>query len=283
VTRLHVTPQKAPLYGAFLFWALICPAIVSSPSATGRELPGGPAVQVAYVIDGDTIALRDRRHVRLIGINAPELGHPCRDAPTRATTPGCRPTTDEPLAQEARHLLQSLVDSQAVTLVPDTETQDHYGRTLAYLRLADGSDPGERLLERGLASAIAVPPNLQRLARYQAIETQARQARRGLWDLPYYAAVPADRLPADATGYRWVRGRVSRIGRSQKYVYLDLGPRLSLRVARDDWERYFSYAPDSLLHREIEARGWISAHDGKQHLRVQHAAMLTRLPEAPPW
>ena len=52
-----------------------------------REFPPSPVrrrpaitgalqnVEVARVVDGDTVRLRDGRSVRLIGINAPELAH----------------------------------------------------------------------------------------------------------------------------------------------------------------------------------------------------------------
>ena len=32
-------------------------------------------VAIDYVIDGDTVVLNDKRHIRLIGINTPELSH----------------------------------------------------------------------------------------------------------------------------------------------------------------------------------------------------------------
>ncbi len=268
-------PPKAPLTGAFLFWV----ALAGLPSTTGaRGLADTQPVQVYFVIDGDTLVLTDRRHVRLIGINAPELSHPCRPEPrTPARDKACTPTREEPLAQAARQRLQSLVAGKPITLVTGEDDHDHYGRLLAHLRLADGSDPEEVLLQQGLASVIAIPPNLERLARYQAIEADARTARRGLWGEAYFAPRPADRLTPDQTGYRFVQGRVSRIGRSRRYVYLDLGPRFSIMVAHTDWERYFSGRPESLRGRNIEARGWITEYAGKLRMRLQHPAMWRTL------
>ena len=264
-------PSKAPFTGAFLFWA----AFSVLPAATDARGPQDTQlVQVDFVIDGDTLVLTDRRHVRLIGINAPELAHPCH-SDTRATTRDkqCTPTHEEPLAQEARQRLQSLAARKSITLITGEDDHDHYGRLLAHLRLADGSDPEEVLLQQGLASVIAIPPNLDRLAHYQAIEAEARAAHRGLWGKAYFAPLQADRLTSDQTGYHFVQGRVSRIGRSRQYIYLDLGPRLSIMVAHADWERYFSGRPESLRGRNIEARGWITEYDGKLRLRLRHPAM----------
>ncbi len=258
-----------------MFWAALAALGPVPCAAQSRGLADTPPAQVEAVIDGDTLVLTDGRHVRLIGINAPELAHTCRAtasrAPARDTT--CTPTPEEPLAQDARRKLQSLVDDKAITLVAGEDRQDHYGRWLAHLRLGDGSDPEETLLHLGLASVIAIPPNLERLARYQAIEAEARTARRGLWGAAYFAPLPADQLHPGQTGYRFIQGRVSRIGRSRHYVYLDLGPRFSIMVAHADWERYFSGRPESLRHRNIEARGWITEYNGKLRLRLRHPAM----------
>lgn len=215
------------------------------------------------------MVLTDRRHVRLIGINAPEQGRACRwDAKD------CTPTPEEPLAQEARQLLQFQVAQKTVGLVTGEETRDRYGRLLAHLSLADGSDPAEALLHAGLASVIAIPPNLDRLARYQMLESQARRQRRGLWGHGYFAALDARTLSSGLSGYHFVRGRVGRVGRSRKYLYLDLSPKLAVMVAHADWGRYFDFAPESLLHRQVEVRGWIVQHKDRLQLRIHHPAML---------
>lgn len=240
-----------------------------SPAALAERGARHLAVQVDVVLDGDTLVLTDRRHVRLVGINAPEQGHACRE-----DDQGCIPTPDEPLAQEARRLLQSQVAKKTLSLITGEETHDRYGRLLAYLRLADGSDPAEALLNAGLASVIAIPPNLDRLARYQALESQARRQRRGLWGHGYFAALDAGALSSDLSGYHFVRGRVDSVGRSRKYLYLDLGPKLAIMVAHTDWERYFGFTPESLLHREVEVRGWIVRYKDRLQLRIHHPAML---------
>lgn len=263
-------PSKAPFTGAFLFGL----AFVALSAAGAPGQAGNTSVQVEYVIDGDTVVLTDQRHVRLIGINAPELAHRCHpDSRDPIQEKNCTPTREEPLAQEARRRLQSLVAKKSVTLLMGEDSHDHYGRVLAHLRLADGSDPEAILLQQGLASVIAIPPNLDRLAHYQAIETEARVAHRGLWGEAYFAPSDADRLTPDQTGYHFVQGRIRRIGRSRRYIYMDLGPRFSILVAHADWERYFNGRPESLHDRNIEARGWITYYDGKLRLRLQHPAM----------
>ena len=78
--------KKALSTSAFLFLS----ALVSIVPAAPRE-----TAHVRHVIDGDTFVLSDNQHVRLLGINAPELG---KDG-----------APDQPLALDARTRLKNLI------------------------------------------------------------------------------------------------------------------------------------------------------------------------------
>lgn len=97
-------------------------------------LAGGPipaaSGQTLYAIDGDSVRV-GRTTVRLLGIDTPEYGR-C----------GYRTATDT-----TRSLIAGGVRIRHIT------GRDRYGRTLAYLRTADGRDVGTVLLRRGLAVA----------------------------------------------------------------------------------------------------------------------------------
>ncbi len=81
--------------------------------------------RVRYVYDGDTVLLEDGRKVRLIGLNAPELG---RDD-----------QAPEPRAAAARDALVAILDShRQIGLRYGRERHDRYGRVLAHLYLEDG-------------------------------------------------------------------------------------------------------------------------------------------------
>jgi endonuclease YncB( thermonuclease family) len=83
--------KKASLVGAFFVFVLpLAPAQAFCP-APGKL----PSVKVRHVVDGDTLRLEDGRSVRLIGLNAPELGRKGRAA--------------EPFAEAARRRLRELV------------------------------------------------------------------------------------------------------------------------------------------------------------------------------
>ncbi len=235
-----------------LFAALVA---VSAAAAAGR----GEAARVAQAIDGDTLVLADGRHVRLIGINAPELG---KDG-----------APDEPLARAARTLTASLAVGQHVALKLDQEPTDRYGRLLAHVFLPDGRSLQEILLRQGLAFVVAVPPNLARLAAYQAAEQEAQRAGRGVWGHRAYAPIPAEQVRA--SGFRFVTGRVTRVGRSAYGYYFDLAPRFTLVVKRENWARYFGGRdPEQMRGKAVIARGWVAKYKHKLRLELEHPAML---------
>jgi hypothetical protein len=209
------------------------------------------------------VILDDERHVRLIGINAPELGHDGEP--------------DEPHAAAARDRVRTLVEHRPVRLGFEQQSRDRHGRWLAHLQLADGRELEDILIKEGLACVVAIPPNVREVRRLQAIEAEARDGRRGLWGDGYARPLAAESL-THAGGFRFVRGRVTQVGRSRKFVYLDLGPRIALRIEQENWRRYFPERPEAWRDRTLVARGWISEYQGRLHLGIDHPAMIEVLP-----
>ncbi|HSD96153.1 MAG TPA: thermonuclease family protein [Sulfuricaulis sp.] len=214
-----------------------------------------------HVLDGDTVILKNNQHVRLIGINAPELG---KDG-----------APDQPLATRTRDRLAQLMRDQRVTLAFERERQDHYGRLLAHVYLPDGRDVEEILLREGLAWAVAVPPNVAQLAVLLDAENEARGAGRGVWGEPAYAPMPAERLTAQGTGFRFIEGTILRYQSHRKLIYFDLSPQVALVVTHEDWKKYHRGKPRDWVGRHVVARGWLTESKRRLHLRVPHPAMLT--------
>jgi len=127
----------------------------------------GKWVTVKRVNDGDTVQLADRRSVRYIGVNTPEIQHERHTA--------------EPFGLEARARNIELVQSKTVRLEFDIERFDDYGRTLAYVFLPDGSMVNEKLLQTGMAYCLYKMPNIKYEARLLKAQREAMQDRRGLW------------------------------------------------------------------------------------------------------
>lgn len=238
---------------------LVVAALLAASVSTFARDDGA---RVAKVADGDTLILRDGRTIRLIGINTPERG--TRERPA------------EPLAERAQARLAALTAGVALRVQIGREPHDPHGRSLAYVFLPDGREVGNVLVAEGLAFAIAVPPNIERLAALQAAEAKARQARLGVWAQAFFAPVEAAVVEDDWRGrFKRVVGRVERVVPQAHGWYLQMTPRFSLYIPRADAE-FFEFAPESLVGRTLEARGWLGG--GKRmKMTVRHASMLTVL------
>ncbi|WP_196108625.1 thermonuclease family protein [Brucella intermedia] len=118
-----------------------------------REALAGPV----YVIDGDTVIL-GKIHIRLKGIDAPEMQQQC----IRAGTPyDC--------GREARNLLRSRIGKSSIRC--ETEGRDQYGRELARCYLGE-TDLNGWMVEQGWAVSYGD---------YQREERDARRGQRGIW------------------------------------------------------------------------------------------------------
>lgn len=266
---------KAPRKGAFfvgrmLLCALLAAAllVVAPARGAGCALPSGAdeEAEVGFVFDGDTVQLRDGRHVRLLGINTPEEGHGRRRA--------------EPHAAAATAALRALLGPRArVRLVYGNERRDHYGRTLAHLYLEDGRNVQAWMLEQGHAMVIAVPPNLAMLDCYRQAERRAREAGRGLWGLAAYRPLAAETLTLQQLGFHRVQGRIVRVVAGRESWWLKFAGGAALRIARDDLGHFPGLKPASLQGQRVRARGWLYAYRGRPVMQLRHAAMFEVLGE----
>jgi len=109
---------------SIIFISVLVP--VKDSYALCKKLPVAEVVQYQHVYDGDTILLKDGRKVRLIGINAPEIGR--------------KGKASQAFAQKSKHKLKQLLStSPIINLSYDLEKKDRYNRSLAYIYLPDGT------------------------------------------------------------------------------------------------------------------------------------------------
>jgi len=120
---------------------------------------------VARVIDGDTIVLASGEVVRLIGVDAPEVG-----------SPG---------ANQATQFVRDRVHGQTVWLEADGRDRDVHGRLRRYVWLRQPTDPRNAsqirqhqlnalLLSNGLARVMIIG-NVRNEALFRQLEQETRQ------------------------------------------------------------------------------------------------------------
>ncbi len=116
--------------------------------------------EVVGVLDGDTIEVLHNgkaQRIRLQGIDCPEKG--------------------QPYGNNAKQATSSLVFAQVVTL--EIHGKDKYGRVLADVSLADGTNVNQELVKEGWCWWYR--KYAQEDTMLENLETEARDARKGLW------------------------------------------------------------------------------------------------------
>jgi micrococcal nuclease len=134
-------------------------------ASAGEEASAPTSATVSAVADGDTLRLRGGARVRLVQIDAPELGGECygRAAArelTRLAGPGRRVTLE---------------------LDPDLDDVDRFGRALLYVHSGE-TNVNVELVRRGAATPYFFAGERGRYAHdLLSAVAAARTARRGLW------------------------------------------------------------------------------------------------------
>lgn len=124
---------------------------------------------VAYCFDGDTVKLKDRRVVRLAGIDSPEMAHKNNRA--------------QYYSRESRKTLEEIVKGQRVKLTfPGISRKDRHGRLIAELILPNGQSVNGLMIERGAAFFYPhrdLGPQFQELLKN--LQQKAIEERQGMW------------------------------------------------------------------------------------------------------
>ena len=116
---------------------------------------------VSEIVDGDTFKTKDGKTVRLIGINAPEIGEPC--------------------SQEAKNKLNEIIYRREIRLERDSGNKDAYGRLLRYVYVGDLFVNAE-MVRLGLAKFEEIEPNKKYSKLFLGLENKARNAGRCMWE-----------------------------------------------------------------------------------------------------
>lgn len=133
------------------------PTAPAGPLASGAQL----ACTVKSVYDGDTLTANcpeGRVKVRVFGIDAPEMGQ-------------------APWGERSRDALRSLL-ANAGSIRLQVVDRDRYQRTVAQV-FAGERDIGLEMVRQGRA---IVYESYNHSSAYQQAESEARQARRGIWE-----------------------------------------------------------------------------------------------------
>lgn len=255
-------PQWPGVFFCLLFCSLLLAHEVQAENCPARGKLKWSLLQ--QVVDGDTLILADGRKLRLIAVNAPELGRAGKLA--------------QPLAREARAAVQAFFfEDRRVGVQLGADRYDRFGRHLAHVFRSNGDSLAAELLAAGLAWHIVVPPNDRYRRCLADREVQARGRQLGIWAAAGYQLKYADRLgPAD-TGFQRVRGTVRAVSRGRHGWWLQLD-NLAIRLDRKDRHFFSSVDPMDWLNHQLTVRGWIIARSRSRAVtRHGHSPLMMHL------
>ncbi len=253
--------KKASFMGAF-FLLLSTQSYAATSFCSIKPITA--EFSVKQVIDGDTLRLHNGRSVRLIGIDAPEMGG--------------RGRTDQPYAVQAKQRLSALVkaNNNKVSLRTGQESKDRYGRVLAYTYDRHGASFEEQLVAAGLAFHAVIAPNIELAECLVQAEEHARTARLGLWKHAAYK--PAQQIKTG--GFTLLQGRVQSVERNEGGVWLELGHSVAVNIPKTALHNFDNELFEGWAGRTLQTRGWVVDRQGQQskyarwRLTVSHPSML---------
>jgi len=160
----------------FLLLAIIY--VIQDRNLPVRQYTVETVVPVIRVHDGDTISVimqAKKEKVRLVGIDAPELGQ-------------------RPWGERAKKYLETLVDASArrVRLEFDVAQRDKYGRFLAYVWTENGEMINLLMVKSGHAVLYTIPPNVRHTHELRQAQKEARDMRLGIWSEKGLKEMPSD-------------------------------------------------------------------------------------------
>lgn len=165
----HLAPIRI---GSLVLSLLLFTDCSPKPAPTGKHRGAGAGRQavvsgmrqVERVIDGDTMVLNGGTRVRLSYVNAPE--------------------SKEELGPESTQFTRQLVQRKLVRV--EGNKRDSYGRLVADV-VVDGRSLARAIIEAGMGHLFVIPPfERDKVRPLLKAQTEAREARRGIWDSARY-------------------------------------------------------------------------------------------------
>ena len=241
-------------------------------SCTSDSLSKPEAAVVKWVYDGDTLLLTDKRKIRIIGIDTPEVKH--------------HQQKEQAYAAKAREALRELLKhyDYNINLRFGKEKQDRYKRQLAHVYTPDGINISNWLLEQGFARLMSIPPNVALANCYQKAEAQARSQSLRIWRLKRNQTQTVKSLSKRRKGYVRLKGKVIKIIRHKKSLLIELDSHTKRHIQVKIKKRNLSYFkkldPDKLWGQTIEISGILKKKHGKRRINLSHPSQLTVLHKA---
>jgi micrococcal nuclease len=225
---------------------------------------------VTAVFDGDTVQVKfsdgESRRVRLIGVDAPEIGDPREDIAL--------------WAHLAKRFAFFHLYRKTVSLSYDLTSTDKYGRVLAYVHTGGGEIFNEFIIRSGFAFAyLEFPFRSDYQERFSRAQEEARKEERGLWlkgEPEVIAAIQTRAHLGRLVSVRFICSAVADKG-SMTY-FRSSGGDFEAVIPRDRRRQFPDAA--SVEDRVLIVTGFLEAYAGRPQIMLFFARQLKVIPDS---
>ncbi len=249
-----------------VIYSLFFSALVFADECNSDVLSDANLVTVKWVYDGDTLLLTDKRKIRLIGIDTPEVKH--------------HKQRKQAYSAKAREALRELLkkNNYKVTLRYGDERKDRYARTLAHVYTPNGINVSTWLLEKGFASTLIFPPNIKLADCYKKSESHAQQLSLGIWNLKRNKIRLADKLPKRVKGQVRLKGKIRKVTQHKKSIIMELDSasksHIQIKIKKQNFRYFKNLDTDKLWDKTIIISGYLKNKRNKRTISLKHPSQL---------
>ncbi|KAG1707655.1 Beta-barrel assembly-enhancing protease [Nymphon striatum] len=263
LTNKLIVLKKALIMSAFFIVVLLVSSSSYAGACSPNKLPSNfEAVKVKWVYDGDTLLLEDKRKIRIIGIDTPEVKHHKQLA--------------EAYGQKAREALRELLKKHdyRVLLKYGKERKDRYKRILAHVFLPNKTNISVWLLENGFAKTLPIPPNLGLADCYKQAERVAQRQGLKIWRFKSNIIQPISELSKRHKGYVRLKGKVRSVKSGKVTVIKFADSDIQVKITSSNLPYFEKISLDQLEGRQELSMG-AQAHKSilKQKKPYNNAAL----------
>lgn len=242
------------LWGLLLVYSTIC---MASEEALKKELTLVTTGQVTQIIDPIRVEIDHKKIVQLSNIDIPDL------------TPYAY---GEFSGLAKTYLEQTLLQKQVRIYQTKNKKKgrtNRMGHMMAHLVIKNNEQWVQgALLTQGLARIHPAKDHIEMVSHMQALETQARIKKTGLWAKEDYQVYNALHVPETLSGWAIIEGTVLKVATVKNKVYLNFGA---------DWRTDFTIVIPSTVRRalaknqidplafsgkSVRIRGWVEHYNG---------------------
>ncbi|MGD2295894.1 MAG: thermonuclease family protein [Candidatus Aminicenantes bacterium] len=238
----------------FGFAGLSAEGVPQPTQARSFSLPETGRVIAVY--DGDTVKVRfkdkQEHKVRLIGVNAPEMGAGREERKFRAE-------------MSKRFVFYYLYDKK-IRLSYGREIVDQYGRVLAFIWTEEQGLFNEFIISEGYASALLTFPFMYS-EEFKEAERTARNNEKGTWKRQDYTRIQVAETKRFIGQIVTVEFRCANVRTKRKYVYIDSSEReFSAVISKKNISSFPRH--QSYRKKVLSVTGFLEEYKGKPQIMV---------------